>query len=291
LLLAAGAGAPGAFPAFGRDSGSTVGISGTVEWEALEIGAEIWLDLAAAGIRMPAGRIQAEAMLASEYLRLVRPRLMGLQVDSSATVADLIDGGYWSLAELEGVALEARRVPPSMSGGMDRMLTRYSLDMAALSAALIRHRIPADIPRTLAPVAAPAFSGILIIASDELAVRGRETPALLRPALFPRIWDGDMNLIFERNMLYPGTPTMVRYFPRSAVFAGGPTGLSPELAAVVGDRPLRVLARGAFGTTPTDPIISRDDALAIIGAQENRDLLRTGRVAVILDDSVLREGF
>jgi len=110
----------------------------------------------------------------------------------------------------------------------------------------------------------------------------------IRPCLFPKIWDTDMNLIFEKNMLNPRTSAMARYFTVKDIFAGGPSGLSGEIAAVVGNRPLRIFARGVFGTTPTDPIIDRDDALLIISSEENRSLLREGKVAIILEDSMLK---
>jgi len=287
-LLPAGAGAQGAAAAGQR----AAAVRGAVEWDRMEISAEISIGLAEAGIRLPAGRLQGEAMLAAEYLRLIRPAILGLQADSSSTIADLVGRGEWSLFELESLALGARSVPPALSPGLDRLSASYSLCIGGISGAFIRHARPIDVPRTLAPVPAPAFTGILIVASGELPVHGREGSALARPALFPRIWDSQMGLVFERNMLDPaaGRP-MARYFCRRAIFAGGPTGLSPELAAVVGDRPLRVFASGVFGAVPTDPIISREDALQIISLQENRDLLRGGRVAIILDEPALRVPF
>jgi len=268
-----------------------VGIDGAIEWERMEINAVISLDLASAGIRMPAGRMQGEAILASEYLRLIRPEIMNIQVDSSSSIGDLIGRGEWCLFELESLALQARAVPPALSLGFDRLSAFYTLGIAGISRAFIRHRQPVDIPRTLSPVPAPAFTGIVIIASDVQPIHGRQGSDLIRPALFPKIWDTQMNLIFERNMLNPNAGAMVRYFCRQGIFAGGPTGLSPEVTAVVGERPLRIFARGAFGVTPTDPIISREDALMIISTPENRNLLREGRVAIILDDSVLRSPF
>jgi len=268
-----------------------VGINGAVEWDRMEISAVISLDLASAGIRLPAGRLQGEAILASEYLRLIRPEIMNIQVDSSSVIADLIGRGEWTLSELERLALQARAVPPALSPGFDRLSALYTLGIAGITRSFIRHRQPIDVPRTLSPVAAPAFTGIIIIASDEQSVHGREGGALLHPALFPKIWDSQMNLIFERNMLDPSVGAMVRYFCRRGIFAGGPTGLSPEVVAVVGDRPLRIFARGVFGATPTDPIISREDALQIISTQENRNLLRDGRVAIIVDESMLRSSF
>jgi len=277
----------GAF-SFGQ---TRIGINGAVEWDRMEINAEISLDLASAGIRLPAGRLQGEAIIASEYLRLIWPEILSIQVDSLSTIADLVDRGEMSLFDLERIALQARAVPPALSPGFDRLSARYTLGIGGISRSLIRHRHPIDIPRTLTPVPAPAFTGIIIIASDIQPVHGREGSAFVRPALFPRIWDTQMNLIFERNMLEPAAGAMAHYFTREGIFAGGPTGLSPEVTAIVGERPLRVFAHGVFGSTPTDPIISRDDALLIISTPENRNLLREGRVAIILDDSVLRTYF
>jgi hypothetical protein len=111
------------------------------------------------------------------------------------------------------------------------------------------------------------------------------------PCLFPKIWDSDMNLIYERGMLEPRSSFMVRYAPPQSIFQNNPSGLSPELQELVGERPLRIFARGVFGTKPTDLIIDRNDALLIISSEENRRLLSQGRVAIILDESVLRQEF
>ena len=282
LLLLAG------LPCFAQ---TDVGISGEVLWDRMEVNAVISLDLASAGIRIPAGRTQAESLLAAEYLRLIGTALLGIQVDSSRVIGDLIAGGEWTLADLEALALGARAVPSTLSPSLDRLSVSYILGISGISGALLRHRIPIEPPRTLSPVAAPAFTGILIIASDPQRVHGREGSALMRPALFPKIWDTEMNLIFEKNMLDPAAAGRMRYFTRDGIFVGGPSGLSPEVAAVVGDRPLRVFAHGVFGASPTDPILGRDDALAIISREENRRLLREGKVAIILDSSVIREQF
>jgi hypothetical protein len=99
-----------------------------------------------------------------------------------------------------------------------------------------------------------------------------------------------MNLIYERSMLEIGNVNMVRYAPPQSIFQRNPSGLSAELQQVVGDRPLRIFARGVFGINPTDLIIDRSDALLII-SEENRRLLSEGRVVIVLDESVLRYEF
>ena len=100
-----------------------------------------------------------------------------------------------------------------------------------------------------------------------------------------------MNLIYERSMMNTGiarSAAMVRYVSSSSVFRPTPSGLSPELAELVGNNPLRIIARGVYGIRPTDPVIDREDALLILSSEENLRLLREGRVAIMVDKSVLR---
>jgi len=111
------------------------------------------------------------------------------------------------------------------------------------------------------------------------------------PCLFPKIWDSEMNLIYERSMLVSRNSPMVRYFSPKSIFQNNPSGLSLELREIVGERPLRIFACGVFGIKPTDLIIDRSDAMLIISSEENRELLSQGRVAIILDESRLKTEF
>jgi len=271
--------------AFGQ---AKLGITGAVEWDKMEINAVVALDLASAGLKLPNGRTQGEAIIASEYLRLIRPEILNLQVDSSSTVADLVERGEWSIFEVENYALQARAIPPALSPNFDSLLASYTLGIAGVRSALVRHSRLADIPRTLDPVPAPAYTGIIIIASDSQPIHGTRNSALLQPCLFPKIWDSDMKLIFERNMYNQESGPMAHYFPLKGIFAAGPSGLSKEISAIVGEYPLRIFAKGVFGMKPTDPIINTDDALLIMSTESNRNLLREGRLVIIIDDSMLR---
>jgi hypothetical protein len=265
-----------------------IGITGVVEWDKMEINSAVSLDLASAGIKLPSGRTQGETLVLAEYPRLIQSGILNLQVDSSSIVADLIERGDWSLLEAENLAQQSRVVPPVLSPDFISLSASYTLEIAGLSAALIRHNRPSEVPGTLSPVSTPVYTGIIIIAAENQPMHGMKSHSLLRPCLFPKIWDSEMNLIYERNMLNPGANAMVHYFPLKTIFANSPSGLTPEITAVVGDRPLRIFAQGVFGILPTDPIISCEDALLIISADGNRNLLREGRVAIILDDSVLK---
>jgi hypothetical protein len=278
------------FSVFGVFGQAKTGISGYVEWDTLQINAVVSLDLAQAGIKLPAGRTQGEFLLNSSYLSLIQPCLLGLQVDSSSTIAEVL-----SLTQIEAIADGADSAAPALSPDMKNITMSVTIPLSTISAALLRHSRPSPVSRILNPVSTARYTGIIIIALDELPVYGMRKTALPVPCLFPKIWDSEMNLIYERNMLEPQAQTrgitMVRYSSAQNIFQNNPSGLSEELRQAVGDRPLRIFASGVFGINPTDLIIERSDALLIISSEENRRLLSQGRVVFILDESVLRYEF
>jgi hypothetical protein len=257
----------------------------------MEINAAVALNLGLAGVRLPTGRTQAEELISVEYPRLIRPSLLAIPVDSSSTVEDLINRGELSLNNIGNIAISAKRVPPALSTDLSSLATSYTIDLNRVGAELIRHSRPAEIKRPLIPIPAASYTGIIILASEELPIHGRNTKSLVYPCVFPKIWDTEMNLIYERNMMEQGKAREIgtaRYVPEASIFRPTPSGLSPELTRLVGNNPLRIIARGVYGIRPTDPIIDREDAMIILSSDENIRHLREGRVAMVLSDRVLK---
>jgi len=255
-----------------------IDVSGRVDWKAGKFSAEAHLDLARYGFSLPGGRIQAENIISDEYPPLLRPFLLPLRVDSASTLEDLVRLGKLSLADLDRLSMEAEKTPPSLSADMKGMKGRFVMDIAGI-AGLLNRRASAVPPVPLLPPPAADYTGVIIIADKELSVYGRESTALLEPCLFPAIYDTDMNMVHDR--------TMVKYIEMKEILQPGPSGLSPELEAFLGKRPLRILARACFGKAPTDLVIDRDDALLILATANNRRLLADGRIAVVLSPASL----
>jgi len=261
-------------------------VSASVDWRSGELFAQTSFNLAQAGLRLPSGRLMGEDVLQRAWPRLSRPYLFSIRVDSEFTVGDLVERGEISLRDIDSISRNARMTPPSLSPDMTSMTGRYTVSLEELGGLLVRHRRAAEPDRPLIPVPAADYTGIIIIADRELPVRGRHGTALIQPGLFPRIWDTQMNLIFERNMTDPlvlNGALIVRYAAPESVLRPTPSGLEGELAAFAGPRPLRIFAREAFGIYPTDPVIDRSDALRILSSDNNRRLLREGRVVLVLD--------
>ncbi|MDR0513253.1 MAG: polymerase [Treponema sp.] len=283
------------FSAFGQVTGHQVGyrasvnfaFSAAVDWRNREVSAETSFNLAQAGLRLPAGRLMGEEMLHRAWPRLFRSELLSLRVDSSTTLGDLHASGALSLADVDAISRTAVAMPPSLSADLSSMIGRYTLNIEGISALLLTHGRTTAPEIPLIPVPTSDYSGIIIIAYRELPVWGRHGTAFIEPGLFPRIWDTEMNIIFERTMLSPDRTLMVHYADPQSIFRPTPSGLDGELAELVGPRPLRVFARQAFGIYPTDAVIDRNDALRIVSSAHNRRLLQEGRVIFVLDAGML----
>jgi hypothetical protein len=270
---------------------SNIDLSGSVEWEKSEMNAALSLNLKSAGLSLPTGRIRGEEILSDEYPRLLRPSILSLQGDSNSTIEDYIRRGEMDLGVLDGFLLGAGKIPPSLSADLGFITGRYTLNLRDLVSLIPRPLKGPDIPRPLIPTPAADYTGIIIIADGELPVHGRNSSALARPCLFPKIWDTDMTEIYTRNMTDPSGPggnALVRYTTAESIFRPTPSGLEGELAGLAGPNPLRIFARGVFGICPTDPIIDKEDALKIISGENNRRLLREGRVIFILNGDMLK---
>jgi hypothetical protein len=258
----------------------------SIDWDRMELSARITLNFREAGLKLPSGRFQAEALLEDRYPGLVRELILSLQIDSSSTVKDLIDRGEFPFREADRLPARAVRVPPFLSADLSAISANYTLSLYAVSELLTtQNRQKPPVP--LIAGASKAYTGIVIIADESLPIHGRNARALVKPCLFPKIWDSDMNLVYERNMTEVEAG-MVSYVSRESVTRSSPSALDDALAQRVGYNPLRIMARGVYGIVPTDPVIDRDDSLIILSSEENRLLLREGRVALVLDKNELK---
>lgn len=119
------------------------------------------------------------------------------------------------------------------------------------------------------------YSGLIIYVPEKLPLYKKSREGSLEPALFPRIFDEDMNLIVDKNTIIPhrikksGLVQYTRDFNED-----------PYLERV-GLSPLRTIAIGIFGTNNTDIIISREAADKIRGNEENIKTISQGRILII----------
>ena len=272
--------------AWGQENQPRFDSLGSVDWIQKEFNAKISFSLAQAGIRLPAGRFLGEEILREASARHLRPHLLSIKVDSNSTVRTLVDRGELSMVDLDRICLEAEKMT-SLSQDLSRIIGRYTIPLGKITSLLMKHRTVREPQRPLIPAQTTDYTGIIIIATEELPVRGRRAQALAEPCLFPKIWDSSMNLVYERNMFEGRDSPIVRYTRAESIFRPTPSGLDGELAAIAGANPLRILAREVFGIYPTDLVIDRSDSLRILSSDNNLRLLREGRVIIVLNNAKL----
>jgi len=249
-----------------------------VDWTAGIIRAEVELNLGKAGIRLPSGRLEAEQSLALAVPDLVRQVALGVGLDSWRTISDSLDDGSLDPSVFEVFLESGRLARSSLSRDLGSLLATYEWRLASLGALYIKHSVPMELPTPERYVPTRDYSGIVIYVQGVYDVRGEHRTESLRPCLFPRIYDEAMTPILERNVQ---DPAQLRA-QGSVAYA---TSLDdPVLEARAGDAPLRMIATQIFGSDRTDVILRSDDALKILGSEENRNLIRSGKVVLVINE-------
>jgi hypothetical protein len=272
--LAASDGAGNAAAAGDRPMYST---RASVDWKGRVLTVEVELDLAAAGLRLPEGRLTAERMVEHDIPALAKDAVFSLQADSHRRVEDAVADGTIGPEALIALGGLFRVESSSLSKDMRRFISTYSLRLDAVASLFLTGASPSSIRAPLETLPTRDYTGIVIYAKGSLPVHGEDVEGEARPCLFPRVYDSDMDLVLDRSLVLPEV--------LSGAADGGVLGYASAVGVEAGERvgsdPMRIMAIGLFGDQRTDYIVSREDALRILSSAGNRELLRRGKVVVV----------
>ncbi len=247
-----------------------------LDWVTGTIRAYIALDIVSAGIRLPSGRAEAERVIARMAPDLVKDTVLAIQVDSYRSVLDSINDGSLEASALSAFLESGMRLKAVMSQDLRRLETEYRWELPALARLFSRHSAPLALPLATGYVPSRPYSGIIIYLQNELPVRGEHLQASAQPCLLPSIYDDDMNLIMDRKRIEQ--PALIDRLPVAYAFRLD----DPVIEARAGGDPLRIMASALFGSSRTDAVIPRSEALKILADPANRELVRQGRVVFVI---------
>ncbi|HET7838653.1 MAG TPA: hypothetical protein VFL04_02750, partial [Rectinemataceae bacterium] len=182
---------------------SPYSVDARVSWETRLLQVKVRLDMQAAGIRLPAGRLEAERMIERDLPGLAKDPVFALRVDSRRSVADAVEDGSLEVTELLRIADAARRTEASFTKDMKAFSATYEIPLDAIGAMFVQHSTPAAFPAASAWAPSRPFTGIVIYAKGELPVHGEARSAQLAPCLFPRIFDESMELVLGPALVDP----------------------------------------------------------------------------------------
>lgn len=252
-------------------------ITATVQWDRGIVELEATLALDPAQSSLVRAKADARSELQSRLSAMLVQSLSPLLVDSSQTMGELLQSDPSFFGHLDSLALSASATEEYLSQDLSALLMRWQLPLFG-SQGIATPLFPAQaqpVHRPLGFVASRPFSGLLIFAQGKLPAIGKGGAEALQPALFPRIWDEDMNLVLERANCKPDALAargMVAYVR---------TLDEPVIAIRAGTSPLRVAARAVFGTNPVDLVISREAARQLLSVPENVQTITEGRIVIV----------
>jgi len=275
-----------ALPVFAADvSGTAVltepgySVTASVDWVAAALTVQISHALDPATPSLTRAKGDAETDVDARLDEFLQRAIAPLTVDSSHVFDDLLGADPLFAARVRAVAEQGRRTEISLSPDFSSLVERYVLPLfgaQGVASPLYPSRLTPTRP-ILADVTARVYTGLLIDARGGLPDVGTSRTAVLHPALFPRIWDEHMNLVLDVGRVDPQSLA-------SWGMVGYARGLNDDAVVLrAGNLPLRLVARGVYGTKGTDVVISADGARQLLSLQENISLLQQGRVVIVCD--------
>lgn len=248
-----------------------------VDWTTRTFSSTVSLDMNLARLSFPTGKNTAINRMNSQLPLLIKDPLLALKVDSSSMLNDLIVSDTLPFASIATIIETGSKTPAVFSRTGLALSMQHRLDMASIGTLMIKHSQPYSPKEPIQQVASRKYTGIIIDARGSLPVQGEFVQDVVDPCFFPAIWDADMNLLYEKNMI---DTAIAR---KDGIVHYDYSDDESRYGDRVGNDPLRIRARKVYGINRTDPVISRNDALKILSIPENIRLLNQGRVVILLD--------
>ena len=206
--------------------------------------------------------------------------LIPVTLDSFYSVGESIKENTEAALSLSKAAQAKKKTYTHLSRDLKEVLVRYDFPFfgeSGIILPLLTHTNSFPIERYLGYVPTRDFKGLVIYARDSYPSYGKEGEEKVKPALFFRIFDEELNLVLEREMCDP--LSLKKWGMAAYSYSLDETPFLPR----VGANPLRTMARGVFGKNGTDIIIPNKTARQLLAEESNHRLLREGRILIILD--------
>jgi len=251
-------------------------------WETAQVDSKITIDLNKSGLYLPTDRNAAIRLIQQNRSSLLKNAYLSILVDSSHRIGNYLAEEKISFTDINTVINNGKSTAPILSQELQTAIIYHQNPLQELANLFVKHNAPYTPSFFPFGTASKVYTGILIDARGQLPVHGEYSSEQLNPCLFPKIWNKNMNLIYEKNIVDPDQAKK-----HSIVLYTGTLDESGYRDRI-GTEPLRIIARGVFGDNRTDPIISNEDAERILAKKENIELLRQGKIVIVCDKDTLQ---
>jgi hypothetical protein len=254
-----------------------------IDWQTNSFAVELHGRISPTSAPSASALYRLQTRLEQEFPAILFESLLPVAVDSTRTIEDAVRDDPDLASRIALLAESAERDLPRPTTDLRGVSQTYRVPLFPdISRLFVSHNVPFQMERVVRWVPTREFTGIVIYAADPLPVHGSDAGSdesrrsHLVPALLPQIYDTDLRAVLEQDMVDPETLRtwgMVYYTDDT----------SPDAwRRRAGTQPLQIMARRVYGVIPTDIMISPEDADRILASAENRQLLREGRIVVIV---------
>lgn len=248
-----------------------------IDWTTRAFVSDLSLDTNKAQIKMPSGKKIAAMQIKSKMAQLIQPPLLSLYSDSNTTLSDMVIQDNITLDDVFHFIMNGYKTPDVFSQNLLTLQTENTTNVNQLGSLLVRHKTAYSPEKPIELIASRPYTGILIDARGSYPVHGEYVSSKISPCFFPTIWDDKMDIVYEKNYV---TPEIVKKAGLVAYHYLDDLDLYEDR---IGADPLYIKATEVYGRNRTDPVIKHDDALKILTVPENLELLKQGKVVILLD--------
>lgn len=259
----------------------TIESTSNMNWVTRKFVSNITMDTKKAQITMPSGKKQASSAILMKMPQLIQDPLLYLYADSNRHLAEYVINESITLPQVQAFIQSGYKTPDVFNSSANALKTTNTLDIDNIGKFLIKHRYPYSPEEPIDDVPSRPYTGIIIDARGKLTVHGEYVKDNTYPCLFPKIWDENMNTVYEKGMVDP------EVIKNSGLVSFDYTENPQRYADRIGNDPLYIRATEVFGRNRTDPVIKKSDALKILTVPENVELLRQGKIVLLLDQDQL----
>jgi hypothetical protein len=255
-------------------------VSEQVDWQRGVLILEVALAIEAREFN-PGSRFDAEREIERLLPGLFMSAVVEIPFDSYRTIGERLREDQLLFQRLESTAVDSVSKRYSrVREDLQEIQVQYRFPFygdGGFVVPLITHSRPYPVERKLGFVPSRNFTGLVIYAGGELPAHGKDIRQQVRPALFPTLYDEDMNRILSVEMCDPN------FLKRWGMVAYSDSEADSALLERIGAAPLRTVARGVFGINATDLLLPKEAVDRLLVREANRALLSQGRVLIVID--------
>ena len=252
------------------------------DWAEGNIDSKLSIDVDKMGLSLPSAKTTSYHILKKYLPSLLKNAYLSVIMDSSHRLGDYLARGEIDLSDLNVIMGAGQEKSPVLSQDLRNLILFHRIATKDIARFFVKHEV-SRLP-TQPPVSriGKVYTGILIDARGKLPIHGEYVDDVLNPCIFPKVWDTNMMVLYEKNMVEPSR------LMKNNIVVYSDTLDESSYANIIGVEPLRIIARGIFGQNRTDPIISVQDSAKLLSRKENLKLLSEGRVVILCNKDMLK---